>query len=78
MSDRKMLKFEDRGCAIVVVATEADGKWYSQLDLKCPPNTKQYYVSGREGPFASAENAFEKAKEWARHEIEQCGLGILE
>jgi hypothetical protein len=77
MNDRKILRFDERGCAIVVVATEADGKWYSYFDLKCPPNTKQYYLSGRDGPFASAENAFEKAKEWARHEIEEFRLGRL-
>jgi hypothetical protein len=69
MNDRKMLKFEHRGCAMLVIVTNMEGEWHSRFHLKCPRNAKQYTLAGREGPYASAEEAFEKAKQWARREI---------
>jgi hypothetical protein len=71
MSDRKTFTFEYRGYTLTVVATNVDGEWHSHFHLKCRPDGRQYTLSGREGPYASAEEAFEKAKDWALQEIEQ-------
>jgi hypothetical protein len=71
MSDRKTLKFEHRGCAMIVGVTKTDGEWHSHFDLKCPRSAKQYTLAGREGPYASADEAFEAAKQWARREIDE-------
>ena len=71
MSDREILSFEHLGYTMIAVATKIDGEWHSRFDLKRPQDAKQYKVSGREGPYASSEEAFEKAKQWARQEIEQ-------
>jgi hypothetical protein len=56
---------------MIVVVTNIDGQWHSRFDLKCPRDVKQYTLAGREGPYASAEEAFEKAKQWARGEIDE-------
>lgn len=76
MSNRETLMFEHLGCIMIVVAINVDGQWHSHFYLKCPPDAKQYTISGREGPYASAEEAFEKAKQWARREIEDVWASI--
>jgi hypothetical protein len=69
MKDRETLRFEHRGCTLIVVATNVDGEWHSHFDLKCPSGGTRYTLQGREGPYPSLEEAFEKAKQWACREI---------
>ena len=71
MSDQETRTFEHRGCTLVVVATNVDGEWHSHFDLKCPSHGTHYTLRGREGPYPSPQEAFEKAKQWAFQEIEQ-------
>jgi hypothetical protein len=54
-----------------VVVTNLDGAWSSQFDLAFRLDANQPTLWGENGPYRSAEEAFEKAKEWAVREIEQ-------
>jgi hypothetical protein len=71
MSDQKTFEFEHRSCTLIVVVTNLDGEWSSYFDLAFPSDANQPTLWGENGPYRSAEEAFEKAKEWAVREIEQ-------
>jgi hypothetical protein len=62
MRNRRAFKFEHRGCTLIAVVTHLDGKWHSHFNLAFPSDAKENMVRGDDGPFPSAEEAFEKAK----------------
>jgi hypothetical protein len=71
MSNRKTFKFEHRSCTLIVVVTKLQGEWSSYFDLAFPLDANQPTLWGENGPYRSADEAFEKAKQWAVPEIEQ-------
>jgi hypothetical protein len=70
MSDRRTFTFEHRGCTLTVAAGQKNGAWHTRFHMKCPIEGRQYALSGREGPYASVEEAFEKARQWAFREMD--------
>jgi hypothetical protein len=71
MRERKNLKFAHRGYTLRIGLTNMEAGWYAYFNLKSPSNTKEATLWGEEGPYASAEEAFEKAKRWALWKIKQ-------
>jgi hypothetical protein len=71
MNERRNLKFAYRGCTLIVSAMNMEAGWYTHFHLKFPRNAKEATLWGDEGPYASADEALEKARSWALRKIKQ-------
>jgi hypothetical protein len=71
MSQQQQFKFEHRGCTLIVVVTNLDGEWSSHFDLTFPSDANQPTLWGENGPYPTAQEAFDNAKQWAIREIEE-------
>ncbi len=71
MNERKNLKFAHRGCTLIVGATNREAGWYSHFYLKFPRSAEQATLWSDAGPYASADEALEKARGWALRKINQ-------
>jgi hypothetical protein len=69
MNERETFKFEHRGCTLIAVATKLDKLWRCNYTLTFPAEANQSTRYVQEAPYPSAEEAFEKAKQWALREI---------
>jgi hypothetical protein len=69
MNERETFKFEHRGCTLIATATKLDKLWRCHCTLTFPVEAHQPTAWVQEAPYASAEEAFEKAKQWALREI---------